>query len=117
VGLIGGVARTAVAAGTWTAVSNRVSRRQANRWAENDQAAYYEDQYAQPQYAAPQYAAPQYAAPQYAPPQYTPPPAPAAVAPSGDPALAKLRQLAELHDQGILTDEEFTAQKARILGG
>jgi hypothetical protein len=95
-------------------VSNRVSRRQANRWAGNDQAAYYE----QPQYAAPQYAAPQYAAPQYAaPPQYSPPPAPAAVAPSGDPALAKLRQLADLHEQGILTDEEFAAQKARILGG
>jgi hypothetical protein len=122
VGLIGGVARTAVVAGTWTAVGNRVSRRQANRWAEHDQAAAYEAQYAQPQYAAPLYAAPQYAPPQYAPPappQYAaaPAPAPAAVAASGDPGLAKLKQLAELHAQGILTDEEFTAQKARILAG
>ena len=61
-GLIGGMARTAVVAGTATAVSNRVSRRQANRWAGQSQSAYAEPQYAQPQYAEPQYAQPQYRA-------------------------------------------------------
>jgi hypothetical protein len=101
-GLLRGMARTAVVAGTATAVSNRVSRRQANRWAQDDQSAYTQSQYAEPQYASPHYAQP-------APP----PPAPAS---SGtDDMLEQLRQLAELKDQGILTDEEFAAQKARIL--
>jgi hypothetical protein len=91
-----GVARTAVVAGTATAVSNRVSRRQANRWAEPE-----------PQYAeAPQ----QYAAP---PPQYAPAPA-AAAAPAPD-RYAQLRQLAVLKDQGVLTDAEFEVEKAIIL--
>ena len=109
-GLIGGMARTAVVAGTATTVSNRVSRRQANRWAKKDQAAYAEQQYAEPppQYAQP---APQYAQPA---PQYVaaapPPPVPPA-----DDMFAKLRQLAELKDQGILTEEEFAAQKAKVL--
>lgn len=99
-GLLRGVARTAVVAGTATAVSNRVSRRQANRWARQDQSTY-----AQPQ----EYAEPE---PQYVQPA-PPPPAPA---PSGtDEMLEQLRQLAALRDQGVLTDEEFTAQKARIL--
>jgi hypothetical protein len=114
-GLIGGIARTAVVAGTATVVSNRVSRRQANRWAQKDQAAYAQPQYAQPQpqYAQPQ---PQYAQPQYAQPQYAPPPPPTAAAPSAtDSMFEQLRQLAELKDQGILTEEEFTTQKARIL--
>ena len=120
-GLIGGMARTAVVAGTATAVSNRVSRRQANRWAQQDQSAYAEPQYAQPQYAQPQYAQPQYAPPQYAPQQYAQPappaPAPApAAAPGTDDMLQQLRELGELKDQGILTEEEFAAQKARILG-
>ena len=106
-GLIGGMARTAVVAGTATAVSNRVSRRQANRWAQKDQAAYYDQQYAQPQYAQPQYAQPQY---QPAPP---PPPAPP---PAEDDMFEQLQRLAQLHDQGILTDDEFAAQKSRILG-
>jgi hypothetical protein len=92
-----GVARTAVVAGTATAVSNRVSRRQANRWADQEQA-----QYAQ-QAPPPQYSEP-------APPP--PPPPPPAAAP--DP-IAQLKQLAELRDQGILTDAEFDAQKAKIL--
>ena len=95
-GLIGGMARTAVVAGTATAVSNRVSRRQANRWAAQE-----------PQYA-PQ---PQYY--EQAPPP-PPPPPPAAAAP--DP-IAQLKQLAELRDQGILTDAEFDAQKAKVLAG
>lgn len=95
-GLIRGVARTAVIAGTATAVSNRVSRRQANRWAQQD--GYGEPAYEeQPQYAAP-------------PP---PPPAPPAAAP--DP-IAQLKELGELHASGVLTDEEFAAQKAKILG-
>ncbi|HEY6698584.1 MAG TPA: SHOCT domain-containing protein [Acidimicrobiales bacterium] len=106
-GLLRGVARTAVVAGTATAVSNRVSRRQANRWAEQDQSAYPEPEYAQPQYAQPQYAQPQYAEPQ---------PPPTTSASSGaDEMLDQLRKLGELRDQGVLTDEEFAAQKARIL--
>ncbi len=139
-GLIGGMARTAVIAGTATAVGNRVSRRQANRWSKKDQSAYADPQYAQPQYAQPQYAPapPQYAQPQYAQPQYAPAPpqyaqpqyaqpqyvapAPAPAAPAAAPAAAgpdkyeQLRKLGEFHEQGILTDEEFAAQKARILG-
>ena len=105
-GLLRGVARTAVVAGTATAVSNRVSRRQANRWSQNDQSAYAQPQYAEPQYAQPQYAQPQYVAPA--------PPPPAAAPPAAD-MFEQLKQLAELRDQGILTDEEFAVQKARIL--
>ena len=101
-GLIGGIARTAVIAGTATAVSNRVSRRQADRWAQQDQSAYAQPQYAQPQYAQPQYAQPA-------------PPAPAAASSGTDDMLEQLRELAQLKDQGVLTAEEFAAQKARIL--
>ena len=90
-GLLRGMARTAVVAGTATAVSNRVSRRQANRW--QQQGGYYEQE-PEPQYEAP-------------------PAAPAAPAP--DP-IAQLKELGELHAQGVLTDEEFAAQKAKILG-
>jgi hypothetical protein len=89
--LLRGIARTAVVAGTATAVSNRVSRRQANRWSQ-------QEQYAQPE--------PQ---PQYYE-QPPPPPAPPAVDP-----IAQLKELAELKTQGILTDAEFEAQKAKIL--
>ncbi len=89
-GLLRGVARTAVIAGTATSVSNRVSRRQGQRWAEQEQQQYAE----QPQQAAP-------------------PPAPAA--PAADP-IAQLKELGELHASGVLTDEEFAAQKAKILG-
>jgi len=90
-GLLRGVARTAVIAGTATAVSNRVSRRQANRWAQQDEPQYHEQQ-------------------QYAPQAAPPPPAPAT------DTVTQLKELADLKDQGILTDEEFQAQKARILG-
>ena len=101
-GLIGGMARTAVVAGTATAVSNRVSRRQAGRWAAQEQ-----------QQAPP----PQYAQPQYAPPPPPPPPPPEPAAPSGaDADLARLQQLGELRASGVLTEQEFQAQKARILG-
>jgi hypothetical protein len=83
------MARTAVVAGTATAVSNRVSRRQADRWAQQDAQAYG----GQPAYAEP------------------PPPA----APEADP-IEQLKELGQLHAQGILTDEEFAAQKAKLLG-
>jgi transposase-like protein len=86
--LLRGIARTAAIAGTATAVSNRVSRRQLYRWAQQD-----DQQYAQQQQAAP-----------------PPPPA----APARDP-VAQLKDLAELKAQGILTDAEFDAQKAKIL--
>ncbi len=91
-GLLRGMARTAVVAGTATAVSNRVSRRQASRWGAQDQQAYEQEQ-------------------QYAEPAYEQPPAP----PEADP-IEQLKQLADLHSQGILTDEEFAAQKAKLLG-
>jgi membrane protease subunit (stomatin/prohibitin family) len=89
-GLLRGVARTAVIAGTATTVSNRVSRRQANRWAQQDT-----EQNTQQQQYAPQ--------PQTAPPAAAPDP------------VAQLKDLAELKNQGILTDAEFEAQKAKVL--
>jgi hypothetical protein len=115
-GLIGGMARTAVVAGTATAVSNRVSRRQANRWSQHDQSAYAQPQYAQPQphYQQPQYAQPRYQQPQYAPAQYAQPAAPAPVASPPD-MFEQLRKLGEFRDQGILTEQEFAEQKARVL--
>jgi Short C-terminal domain len=85
-GLLRGVARTAVIAGTATAVSNRVSRRQANRWAAQEQPYGYEE---------------------------APPPAPAD---DMDAKLAQLKELGELKTQGVLSDAEFEAQKRRILG-
>ncbi len=109
-GLIRGMARTAVVAGTATAVSNRVSRRQANKWQTQADAQAYEQQQ---QYAPPP--APTYAQP--APAYAAPAPAPAPAATSFDEMTAQLKQLAGLKDQGILTDEEFTAAKARLLNG
>ena len=87
-GLLRGVARTAVVAGTATAVSNRVSRRQTGRWAAQDQQEYQAQAYQQQQ------------------------------APSGgaDDTIDQLRQLADLKAQGVLTEAEFQSQKARILG-
>jgi hypothetical protein len=90
-GLLRGVARTAAIAGTATAVSNRVSRRQAQRWGAQEGYA----QEPEPTYAAPA-------------------PAPAPAAPAADP-IEQLKGLAELKAQGILTEEEFAAQKAKIL--
>jgi hypothetical protein len=90
-GLIRGVARTAVVAGTATAVSNRVSRRQGERWAAQRQ----------PQYAAPAAAAP--------------PQAPAPATAAGTDRISALKELGELRAQGVLTDAEFEAEKARIL--
>ena len=90
-GLLRGMARTAVVAGTATAVSNRVSRRQAERWSAQE--------------------------PAYAEPPPEPPPAPAPAAPAPASPIEELKQLGELHAQGVLTDEEFAQQKARLLGG
>jgi uncharacterized Zn finger protein len=95
-GLLRGVARTAVVAGTATAVSNRVSRRQANRWAGQEDQQYAQQQYEQQQYAQQQYS--------------EPPPAP-----SPPDTIEQLKQLAELKSQGILTEAEFEAQKAKVL--
>lgn len=114
-GLLRGVARTAVIAGTATHVSNNVSRRQQNRWAEKDQQAYEAQAYEQQQYAPPP---PQYApAPvQYAPAPPAPPaPAPAAAAPEAD-LTAQLAQLGSLHSSGVLSDAEFASAKAKLLG-
>jgi hypothetical protein len=80
--LVRGIARTAVVAGTATAVSGRVQRRQQQRWAEQE--------YQQAEAA----------------------PAPA----GGGDVVEQLKQLGELHDSGVLTDEEFAAQKAKLLG-
>jgi hypothetical protein len=87
-------ARTAVVAGTATAVSGRVQRRQAAKYDQQDQA--YDQQQQQQQ-------------------QYAPPPPPPAAAPEDD-SVAELQNLAQLHTQGVLTDEEFAAAKAKILG-
>lgn len=87
-GLLRGVARTAVVAGTATAVSNRVSRRQAGRWAEQDQMAYQQQQ------------------------AYAPPPSSSGT----DDVIAQIRELGELKAQGLLSEAEFEQQKARILG-
>jgi hypothetical protein len=86
-GLLRGMARTAVVAGTATTVSNRVSRRQAQRWAAQD---------------APQRG--------FAEPPPAPPPS------GGEDRLGKLKELGELKAQGVLTEQEFEAEKAKILG-
>jgi hypothetical protein len=87
--LLRGVARTAVVAGTATAVSNRVSLRQQQRWAEQGRIPAT---------------------------GYAPPPEAAASPAAGDDTIERLKELGELHDKGVLTDEEFAAQKAKLLG-
>jgi Short C-terminal domain len=91
-GLLRGMARTAVVAGTATAVSNRVSKRQGERWAQQEAQQ-------QPQYV-----------------QEAPPPAAAPAAPAGESVIDQLKELGELKAQGILTEEEFAAQKVKLLG-
>ena len=90
-GLVRMAARTAVVAGTATAVSGRVARRQNERWARDDQAAYDQQMAQQQAYQAQQ-------------------------APPAADKTAELQNLAQLHSQGVLTDEEFAAAKAKILG-
>jgi hypothetical protein len=82
-----------VIAGTATAVSNRVSRRQANRWAAQEQQPYQQQAYEEP-----------------------PPASEAPPADDMDTKLAQLKQLGELKTQGVLSEAEFEAQKSRILG-
>jgi hypothetical protein len=89
-----GIARTAVVAGTATAVSGRVSRRQQGRWAAKDQQAQAE---------------------QEAPPDEEPPAAPDAQGDDMDSKLAQLKELGNLKEQGVLTDAEFEVQKDKIL--
>jgi len=89
-GLLRGMARTAAVAGTATAVSNRVSRRQASKWAQQDA--------------------------QQAPPQQYEAPPPAAPGNGAPDPIGQLKELAALKDQGILTEQEFAAQKAKVLG-
>ena len=103
-GLLRGVARTAVVAGTASAVSGRVQRRQAEKFAERDAQIVAQQDAAYQQQVAAQ-------AP--VPPQPVAAPAPA---PATD-VVAQLQGLAELKDRGILTEEEFAAQKSKILGG
>jgi hypothetical protein len=85
-GLLRGMARTAAVAGTATAVSNRVSRRQANRWADQEAEQQYSEAQAEP------------------------------VQTAADDEVAQLQKLAQLRDQGILTEDEFTAKKKQLLG-
>jgi hypothetical protein len=92
-GLLRGVARTAVIAGTATAVSGRVQRRQAERYVDRDAQIAAERSQAYYQQAPPPQAA------------------------SAGDAVQQLKDLAELKNQGVLTEEEFAAQKAKILGG
>jgi hypothetical protein len=102
-GLLRGVARTAVVAGTASAVNGRVQRRQAARFAEKDAhtAAMQQEAYAQETgYGQPAPAAPA-------------PPAPAAT--TADDRIVQLERLGGLYSQGVLTPEEFAAEKARIL--
>ena len=99
-GLLRGIARTAVVAGTASAVSGRVQRHQAQKWAGTD------PRYPQPQQYAEAY---QQAAPQPVPEQRS--------APSTEDKLAQLKTLGDLKAQGVLTEAEFEAQKAKILAG
>ena len=94
-GLLRGVARTAVIAGTATHVSNNVSRRQAGRWAAQEQ----QQQAQQAEYAPP------------------PPPPPAAPSVDMESKLAQLKELGELKEAGVLNEFEFEQQKSRILNG
>jgi hypothetical protein len=101
-GLLRGVARTAVVAGTAAGVAGRVQHRQQGRWARQEQE---QQEAAYAQQAPPE--------PQYAEPQYAEPPASSGT----DDKLAQLKQLGELRDAGVLTDAEFEAQKGKILYG
>ena len=97
-GLIRGVGRTAAVVGTAGAVHHH----QSKKWAAKDQQAADAQAYQDLQYAQQQ--------------QYAPPPQQAAPAPAEDPTVAKINQLADLHSQGVLSDEEFASAKAKVLG-
>ena len=109
-GLVGTMARTAVVAGTATAVSGGMVRHAQKKEMAQQQDEYYQQQMMQQQIdeaAAAAVAAQQPAAPVAA--------APAAAAPAEDPMITKIKELAQLNAAGILSDEEFSAAKARLL--
>ena len=99
-GLVRGMARTAAVVGTATATRNAVNRRQADKNA----AAYAQAQQVYVQQSAPP------------PQQYAPPPEPAYAAPAQEDVIGQLERLGALKAQGLLTEEEFQAQKAKLLG-
>lgn len=94
-GLLRGVARTAVVAGTATAVSNRVSRRQEGRWAQQEQSQWEQEQRSMERERQPMAAQ---------------------ASTQGSDSTEELSRLGQLHESGVLTDEEFAAAKAKILG-
>jgi hypothetical protein len=98
-GLLRGMAKTAAVAGTAQATRNVVNRHAAKR-----NVAAYSEAEQQVQGQPVQYAQP------------APPPAAAAAPASQDDTISQLERLGALKDQGVLTDEEFQAQKAKILG-
>lgn len=104
-GLVRGVARTAVIAGTATSVSGRVARRQAERYAAHDASIRAQRDAAYQQQVAAQ-----------SPPPAAPAPAAAPAAAAQPDPLAQLERLGALLQQGLLTQEEFAAQKAKLLG-
>jgi hypothetical protein len=108
-------ARTAVVAGTATHVAGNVQRRQQRRWAQKDAAQQpapqeQEDYPPQQQGYPPQQQG-------YAPEQAAPPPPQSTPEPAGGDLVSQLQRLGDLHTQGAITDEEFTAAKAKLLGG
>ena len=107
-GLVGMAARTAVVAGTATAVSGSVQRHQAEK---------QQSQYEQQQYEAQQQQAQMNAAAQQAVAQQQAAAAPAAAPAASVDIVAELQKLATLKEQGILSDEEFAAAKAKLLAG
>ena len=107
----GVVATTAVVAGTAGAVSHHLQQ----KYAQQNAAAQQQQEQAYQQGAADAQAQQQYAPP---PPQYAPEPAPVLAAPAaGSDLTTQLQQLAQLHNAGALSDEEFAAAKAKLLGG
>lgn len=108
-GLLRGVARTAVVAGTATAVSGRVQRRQAEKFASRDANIYAQREQAYQQDMYQQQA-------QQAPPPPPPAPAAAPAAAAEETPADQIARLGELKAQGLLTDEEFAAAKAKVLG-
>ena len=104
-GLVRTVGRTAVVAGTASAVAGGVQRRQSNKWAAKEQEAQAQQQAIYEQGVADAQAA---AAP--------PPAAAPAAAPAAEDPIAQIEKLGKLKEQGLLTEEEFAAQKAKILG-
>ena len=107
-GLVRTVGRTAVIAGTASAVAGGVQRRQSNKWAAKEQEAQAQQQAVYEQGVADAQAAQAAAAP--------PPAAAPAAAPAAEDPIAQIEKLGKLKEQGLLTEEEFAAQKAKILG-